>query len=349
MAEDRNRRGIVTTVRCESCGGEFSNVTWLPGVPCPRCGSDQLAPVTVVRSSSDFDAADRSQGFALEDVRFGRLAQWADFITPKQFQHALHIQKETARRGGRVPDIAQTMVKQGWLTRRQRDAVLRARSVEPGNREDQDFAQLALNAGKATAEQLEACRAIQEDAAARGRDVPPLPILLYEKRYLREKHVMALLEAAAQRDAGLLAAIRRDAAGEGRKPGDRLARCREYVRQYPQLAVALLVLILVIAFWSYRSVARTEIAEVQCENCFAIGGAPADSEWPIKCPDCGQKAMYPRAVCLECGKEFIVKGVGYGTGCPKCGANNYKMITDRTREELGRLSFEETETPGDEP
>ena len=96
------------TVRCEDCGAKFDRLAWSPGDLCPKCGSSAFAPVPVRGEASDYSSADRSAAFAIEDIRFGRLAQWAGFVTPKQFQYALFQQKQPPPRAGRCPTSARS-------------------------------------------------------------------------------------------------------------------------------------------------------------------------------------------------------------------------------------------------
>ena len=184
-------------VKCEDCGATFSDYAWSPDASCPKCHSNRFAPVPVMGGRSDYDTADRSQGFAIEDVRFGRLAQWAGMLSPKQVQRALYRQRDIARGGREPPDLGTLLVKDKVLTKQQRDAVIAGRRSLPGSTGDAEFARAALRNGYVTQEQIDACQKIQKEAATRGRDAPPLPLLLYEKRFTRERHVMALLEAAA--------------------------------------------------------------------------------------------------------------------------------------------------------
>lgn len=338
MGDDVVNKPLTTTVRCGDCGASLRDFAWSPGSRCPRCGSRDLAPAPVIRRGSDYAAADRSQGFALEDVRFGRLAQWAEFITPKQFQHALYLQKEMARAKRSVPDLGSLLVQEKTMNRRQVKAILAVRCATPGSREDDEFARAALHNGLVTEVQLEEGRKLQVDAARDGRDVPPLPLLLYEKRHIQEKLVLTLLKAAERQDKGLLHQIRVAAEGAGTPGLGRLLSATDSpLRRAPVIGVAALLAIMV-GLWAYRFAGGGAYATVECAGCHAVGGAPANSKWPVKCPECGQNAMYPLAVCLDCGKRFPVAGVGYGTGCPECGATRYKMITSNL--DLDRIEAE---------
>ena len=88
----------------------------------------------------------------------------------------------------------------------------------PVNKEEAEFAAAALRAGPVTEPQVAECRRMQEEAAAAGRNAVPLPLLLYEKRYLQENQVLALLMNFDRQNTGLLPRIRRAATPPKTKP-----------------------------------------------------------------------------------------------------------------------------------
>jgi len=282
-----------------------------------------------VRTTSDYAAADRSQGFALQDIRFGRLAQWAELITPRQFQRALFRQSQSARQHVPVPDLASLLVKEKALTRRQADAVLSALTVDPGDADDIEFGLAAARTGLATEADVERCRRIQERVAAEGGDVPPLALLLCEKRILKENQVRLLLKRLEREGKGLLHHIRR-AAGATMALPSREGRWRPlWYNPAVRVGLVAFLILLTALVWYRGAVARGKAyVAVRCEHCGAEGGAPLSSKWPLECPQCKQKALYPLAVCTQCGERFIVKDImGYGTSCPRCGSTKYKLLT----------------------
>jgi len=335
MADKPAGKTLISTVRCDDCGARCSDFPWFPGTPCPRCGSENFVPVPVIKKGSDYATADRSQGFALEDVRFGRLAQWAEFITPRHCRRALHQQREIARSKRSVPDLGTLLIKEKLMNRKQVDAVLAARCATPGNQEDQDFARAALQHRYVTEAQLEECRELQEESAREGCDPAPLPLLLYEKRYMQEKMILALLKTEALRDRGLLCQIRASAEGEASEFDlSRLVQSWHSLIRRPKVVLAVVLLGVMLVFWAFRFSGGPVYATVECANCHALTGRPVDSKWPVKCPQCGQQAMYPQAICLECGKRFPVKDTDYGSGCPECNSRRFMMITSENEDEL---------------
>lgn len=317
---------------------------WLPGTACPRCGSGHYAPVPVIRTGSDYETADRSQGFAIEDVRFGRLAQWAEMITAKQLQSILHEQRQLAVSGEAAPDLGTLLVRKKLMNRHQVQAILSVLSSASGNRDDHDFARAAVQSGYVTGDRAAECRALQDSLARAGRDAPPLALLLYEKRCLQENRALALLKAAESRERGLLYHIRRTVKDLSQSRVKRLLGTSGVTRLHPRLAAALAFFLLLLVVWAYRAASVPATATVRCIQCGAEGGAPENSKWPITCPECGEKAMYPLAVCEECGTRFPVRGIGYGVACPKCNSAHFKMITS----ELDLKAIEEAVAAGGE-
>ena len=329
MPESATHKPILCTARCEDCGNETPGVSWSPGTVCPKCGSHHFAPVPVIRKGTDYESADRSQGFAIEDIRFGRLATWAGIISAKRLEMALHQQRQLARSGQTPPDLGTFLVRQKMMTPRQVKAVLSALSAVPGNRADEEFAEAAVGKGFITRERIDSCQALQRTMARAGQDAPPLPLLAHEKRYIQENQAIALLKASEQQQRGLLYKINQAAEGpEGGVLGQLFRSGKDNKVTSGQIAL-LAGLLLVMVFIVYRSVGKPAHATVQCEKCGAIGGAPENSKWPILCPECGEKAMFPQGICLDCGERYVIKGQGYGHACPKCKSARFKIITNK--------------------
>lgn len=327
------------TMRCDRCGAVHKNLPWQPGDPCPKCGAEALTPV-VMKIGSDYAKADRSTAFALEDIRFGRLAQWAGLVTPKQVQFVLHKQNQMARSGMKVPDIGSILLGDKLITRQQHDAILAARRTKPGTLEDTEFAQAAIQLGAVTREQVEECQRTQERLYDEGRDPPPLPLLMLEKRRLQENQVLALLKASERQGRGLL---RRVTFAETQRPSsahpvmDKVLGPSDSPHRKLRLALLLVLPPLLLVLWYQMLAPAPETATVKCMKplCRAEGGAPASTAWPGKCAECGEKSTRPMAMCRDCGTRFpVLSGLGYGTACPKCRSSKYIMITDRNAEEI---------------
>ncbi len=330
MPGNTSQQPIVCTARCEDCGARIGNIPWRPGTPCPRCGSGHFTPVPIIRRGSDYDEADRSQGFAIEDIRLGRLAVWAGYINAKRLQQTLHEQRQLAMGGGSAPDLGALLVKQGAMTRNQTKAILGVMNAVPGNQADEEFARGAVQNRFARREQVAACQARQQEIVQTGRDAPPLALLMHEKRELQENQVLALITASEKRERGILYRIHQAEARLNRAKLARLLVNSPLRAVDPRLVAVLgVVLIAGIVFlpmaWHTPTTAATE-----CTNCGALGGAPADSKWPIVCSECGMGTVYPRSICERCGKMFPTTGAGYGVACPQCGSTDHVLVTNKT-------------------
>ena len=331
MENDLTQDPGARTVRCRDCGETRADLPWVPGIPCPACGSARFEPVVVVSTGSDYDAADRSGGFALEDIRFGRLAVWANMISSSQLQRALFQQSRRARLGGSADDLAGVFLREKTLGRRQVNAIHAARRVDPGNTDDIEFGLMAVRLGLASEQQVTSCRKAQRQVLAAGGDVPPLPLLMCEKRILKEGQVLALLKKAEMQGKCLLFTLRRNAARPARSRKTHANLFGSLVANPTARIVAISALVLLGALFIYANVSgsSTYFATVRCEKCGAEGGMPVKSEWPSPCPQCHNKGLYPLGICLRCGERFIVKNpMGYGINCPRCGSSSFKLITN---------------------
>jgi len=348
MQQDNAGKSILTAVRCEDCGAGLSEFLWSPGAKCPNCGSTNFVPVPIIERVSDYSTADRSQGFAIEDIRLGRLALWAGFLTTRQMQRALYIQKEIARAKASVPDLGTLLVREKLLTRHQVRVILDARSVMPGDRADTEFAQAALHNSYVTESQLADCRKIQAAIVKSGRDAPALPLLLYEKRYMQEKFVLALLKAMALKEKGLLYHIQSGIDGKRSGGVGKWLRSDDSPLRQPRLIVPALLILVMIFYWVHRVTVVREFAHVECTNCHALSGASIDSAWPLICSECGKQEVYPLAICLDCGTRFPVKSFEYGTRCPECGGARFSVITNKNAERLASEVKARLEAKGQE-
>jgi len=338
MARSAARKTVVCTARCEDCGNLSANVSWSPGDTCPHCGSHHFTPVPRIRGNSDYESADRSQGFAIEDIRFGRLAVWAGMLAQKRFQMALRQQQRIAHSGRSVPDLGTLLVQQKLLTKRQKAALLRVLVAVPGNSADREFVQTAAKSGYISEDRLAACEALQSKMARDGLDAPPLPLLAYERRLLKENQIVALLKSMEQRGCGLLHNVQEGAYGSATHAIEALLGSGKDKRARVKQIAAIAIILLAAVFLVYRFAGGAAYAQVKCESCGAEFGAPENSDWPIECLECGEETVYPLVICLDCGERYISKGVGYGKSCPKCKSSRFVPITNEM--DIGQIERE---------
>lgn len=317
----------LVTVRCGNCGTVFRNVLWMPGHVCKRCGSTEMSPVTA-RGQYDYERADRSAGYTLEDIRFGRLAQWAEYATPKQVQRALHMQDQAAKAGQKVPDIGSLLMRDKIITREQCELILRARRIKPRSKEDIDFGESAKRMGYVTGEQLAGLFRQQEATDNAGNDAAPLPLLLAEKRYAQENQILALLKAAERQKTGLLWRLKGAPAGEEEKKPSLASKLLGSSPSQRRSVIALLILtpVLLLILLSRTEILSGGYAITRCDKCGGERAEPENSTWPVKCVNCGETAVYPLAMCKQCGTRYIIKEAGYGAVCPKCRSSDRLML-----------------------
>lgn len=282
---------------------------------------------------SDYFKADRSNAFSPEDIRFGRLAQWAELITPKQFQKLLHDQKRMADSHQAVTDIATLLLREKLLTREQIKALHSARLGVPNGKADSEFASAAQKMGVMTPNQVEECRKIQFAALREGKDPLPLPLIAHEKRFIPENTIIALLKGGELQRWGIIHQIKKgpDEVDQGSRWDDLLGPPKSHERRVRLLGIAVFTLLFGILISRVVS-GPPGFAYVQCVECRAEGVAPADTRYPAKCTECGQMGRYPLVICRECGTRFVVKNIG-SSPCPNCQSVQVLRITNKTIEE----------------
>ena len=316
----------AAVLHCEECGRRFSN-SGGQEARCPSCRGERVSGVDVLGGATEFALADRSQGFALEDVRFGKLAQWSGLVSMNQYNEALARQR--AAGPGRRATLADVMIERGFLTRRQAEAVLRARVEAADSDDDEAFGKLAMAHGFLTQAQFLKAREVQLDLRTQGREVPPLPVVLYEKRYMQEKEIEALVLAQAKSGEGVGGMIRRELGRPEHSWAYRLIGPKGSARRRVRLAgAAAVILIGALAAWRFARGAGEAWVQVQCAECGKRSTAPLKSRWPVACPHCKKVAAVPLAICRKCGREFRVPNPSAeGIRCPGCGSSDYVLIT----------------------
>ena len=315
----------MRAARCEACGAAARNVLWRAGLTCPNCGSDQYARVSESCESLDYETADRSHGYALEDIRFGKIAQWGGLITTKQYALALKRQEQTTDANGMRPRLGDVLVRDRVLTKKQVRAALRVRGRRRPDKSDGEFAQLAVGTGQLTREQAEKCAELQGKLAAEGRDVPPLSLLVYEKRYMQENQVLALLRSQERQNTGLVEDVDEELTAASRSVLDRVVGPKGAPRRRLKLAglAAAPIILLLVVFYQKKG---TDYIGVLCARCHKLTTLRNKGPWPQRCPDCGAVQAYPAGVCQKCGKVFMVTDPhGRGIRCPVCSSDKWKL------------------------
>lgn len=332
MEENSGQHKTPRTVKCGHCGAVHKNLPWAPGDTCPKCDSEDLSPV-VAKGQSDYERADRSSAYSIEDIRFGRLAQWAELASAKQIQYALHQQNLAAKAGQPVPDIGRLLLKDKVIDQRQFDAVLAIRRGKPGTKEDIDLAHAAVKLGYVTQDQVNECRRQQVEMDTAGRDVVPLPLLLVERRLMQENQMLALLKNADRSESGMLHRLRKAQVDPNKEAAlDRLIGEKDSQLRPYRIAGIIALPVALLLVWYFILSGPSTFVTVQCTNknpmCAAVFAVPEGTRFPCACIECKQKTAYAQAMCKDCGATFPVMGMaGYGVSCPRCRSTQFIMVT----------------------
>ncbi len=318
-------------LQCDHCGRRFEHAAGEAAPLCPDCGSEGVSGVTLWGGSVEYALADRSQGYALEDIRFGKLAQWTEMILPNQYTDAMSAQRERLGAPGRIPSLAEVLISQGVLNKRQVEAILTARVEAWQDDSDEKFGKLAMEKLLLTTAQYVKAREVQLELNAKGREVPPLPLIVYEKRFMQENAVLAVLRLQEMQGRGLSTLVRLPLERKGPPITEVLLGRKKSPERRKRLVggAAILVIVLLIGWWE-GAFTRTEYVETQCAQCHVRNAAPLGSKWPLTCSNCGKVAAYPEAVCRKCGKVFIIERRDPGEAgvkCPACGSTNFVLVT----------------------
>ena len=208
--------GVKVVAKCEDCQNFVKNFPWAPGAKCPKCKSPRFAPVMLIAGAVDYTVADRSKGYAIEDIRFAKMALWAGVITAIHYNEALSRQKAKAERQEPVPHIGRILVDMGAIKETDMEAILEVRCKARPTTDDKDFARLAEGNNYCTEEQIKECEDRMAEHKRQGRDTPPMAFLLLERRYIKENQVLAILNSQLKRRLGIVHDVR--AAIEEGKP-----------------------------------------------------------------------------------------------------------------------------------
>jgi Zn finger protein HypA/HybF involved in hydrogenase expression len=321
-------------VRCEACNAVFRNVAWTEGSRCPRCRSPRFVPLLIAGDALDYMLADRSQGYALEDIRFAKITQWAGLISAQQYHEAFNRQKEYLGAEARVPPIGEIMRNLKWLKKIGIQAVLAYRCLPRPDDDDSEFAKLALQSKFVEQDKLAECMDAQREIQRAGHDVPPLPCLLYEKRYLQENQVQALLQKQAESGSGLIHRVQEYVRQHSRATMDQLLGPKGSKQR--KLRAALAAALVVFAVWKAGSSlieAQTKMVKTMCTEpaCSQISAKPANADWPARCDACPKhgRTVFPVSICEKCGREYVNdKPNAVSARCPHCGSTRVIRLID---------------------
>lgn len=308
---------------CDRCDATYRRLNWSQGMKCPKCKSPDFYPVTVIGGAIDYTLADRSQGYAIEDIRFAQLAKWAGIITPSQYTQALKRQRQLAGPSQKAPHIAQVMTNERFMESAEIAAVFAAMCTPRPGPDDEAFADLALQNRCATQEQVQECRLIQTQIAKGRNEVPPLGQIMFEKRYLNEAQVQALYQKMAGRELGVVHQIR-EAYEDSRELSafERIAGTSDEPERRRMFYTICILSLLVVAVWSHWIFGGGgEKMWFKCGNadCGKLYKARRVEEFPATCRFCKKKEARYAQKCINCGEVFGTDGWWGRPVCPHCG------------------------------
>jgi DNA-directed RNA polymerase subunit RPC12/RpoP len=324
-------------------------MAWAMGMKCPKCGSDQLAPAPIIEGALDYSIADRSKGYAIEDIRFGKIAQWAGFISPFQYNQALAKQKQTADAGTPAPHIAQVLISQKIMSELQMKAVLEVYETPRPDAGDREFVKVAAQNKFITAQQGDEMLELQRAMKREGSTPPPVSALIFEKKLMKENQIIAILRAQHKRMVGpiheALATVERH-----RPPTvieKYIGKKGDPLRKYRAAAYVTAGIVLAL-FWAwYQGLIkfRREKIPYYCTNCKEAFIAPAGSTVPVKCPYCKQTSAYYGYYCEKCRRAYGLphrKEAGK-IQCTHCKSMLFSELTPEKIEEAKQRTREEQE------
>ena len=328
--EGREKLGISS---CRDCGTVLRSESWELGEVCPTCQSRNVFPVTVISGAVDYVIADRSRGYAIEDIRFGQLAKWLNLIGEEDYRGALQKQTRMAQSGKPVNDIAQVLVSSGHLTDEQKICLLGVFAADRPNNSDIEFAEYAQEREFISQENYDLALLEQSRMDKSVSNIPALPFMLLERRLISEPQAVSVLKFQRRREGGLLGEF------DGRMatlnpPKKRMA--------LPKKKIACLCIVLFAgAFWLSR-IARARYGPrawipLGCKRCanMDIWQVPIDQKFPMTCPWCERRGAYLVFECHGCG-QVRFEGDLYDTAvCPHCEKTRLKRLLHRKDPDSG--------------
>ena len=308
-------------LRCDKCSATYRRLRWTQGMKCPKCKSPDFFPVTIIGGAVDYTLADRSHGYALEDIRFAQLAKWSGLITPNQYTLTLSRQRQLASQSSSAPHIAQVMVSEGILESTESASVFQIMCKERPAEDDEVFAGIAVQNRLAKSARVEECKAVQQQMAKSKHEVPPLGQIMFEKRFLSENQVQAIYRKMVARRQGLVFEMaqayehNRELSAFEKMAGtkDEPDRRKSF---YVFCGLAVLIL-LVWSKWLFFS-SSSERMWFHCDACAKTYEASFEDTFPVECKLCKKEEARFARKCGDCSEVFGTNGWWGRVSCPHC-------------------------------
>lgn len=327
-------------IECVDCYFEFSMNNWQPGYICLKCGSENTFPLP---ATSNGDVLDQGVADALDSLRFGRIARWADLVNSSQLVECLTIQRELIKAGKPVPLLGEVMLKKGYLNSREVSAILKAQSIERPVEEEKHFGKLAVYNQFITEDQLQTCLSIQVRTMLYQGRAPHLGEIFLERGYVTESQVKRILKFQKQKEKkGLLQYLWIESASPIKRFKRRLITLFRRYRLVRVCSSALCLLILLLGYFAVTSAGRplfpstmTVIDDSGTIHRVASTGLstlPKKSKgklsYALYCKKCG--VYFPLRIDSEPGGNFTLQP------CPRCAELGHVDIPPSVRKVIGK-------------
>ena len=103
------------------------------------------------------------------------------------------------------------------------------------------------------------------------------------------------------------------------------------------LALTLVLALLAAGIWAWQFREEPLYVVGRCASCEAIVKVEwSATQWPAKCPRCGQSAVHYALMCPN-GHVFTRAFPYTSEGCPECGADRGRPLTEEEYIRLGHL------------
>lgn len=328
-------------IECVDCYFEFSMNSWQPGYICLKCGSENTFPLP---ATSDGDVLDQEVVDAFDSLRFGRIARWADLVSPSQLVECLTIQWKLIKAGKPVPLLGEVMLKKGYLNSREVSAILKAQSIKRPTEGEKRFGRIALHNRFITTDELEACLNIQIRTMCYQGKAPHLGEILLERGYVTESQVKKILRFLKEKEKkGLLQYLWIESVSPLKGFKRRLAIFWERYRLVRVCSSAFCLLILLLGYFAVTSAGRpvfpstmTVIDDSGTVHRVASTGLstflPKKSSgklsYALYCKKCG--VYFPLRIDSEPGGNFTLQP------CPRCAKLGHVDIPASVRKVIGK-------------
>lgn len=305
---------------CRVCSTRFPTPGDERGKPeCPACGADSVEKLDAPGGAVEYVLAKRTHGTTKQDVRLAQWAKWAKFITPHQYDLAIHRQNSEASEQGYGRPIHEVMESEGLLSPGQSAGLMQFLALPRPNEFDEDFVERLSRHADVPRSRVRSVQELQRKMGGPGKCVPPIGQLLLNKGVIDEVTLLEVLREQARDETGSLS-LARKIRGRRREPRDEIEKLKPMARR---IGLGLLVLLVLGAIGFAVVYEPPKTLGMMCENdrcgiTYWGPGPKSNESFPAKCPNCGQMTLWPGYICAE-GHVFTRQHTMDRRPCPECG------------------------------